>query len=72
MSEILENEDLTDELQVNRTDYSESYPLWPNGRGIYIDGNKTLLILINEEDHVRFISVQPNGDFGKTNIDILY
>jgi creatine kinase len=35
---------------------------WPDGRGIWHNDNKTFLVWINEEDHVRVISMQKNGD----------
>jgi creatine kinase len=35
---------------------------WPDGRGIWHNNNKTFLVWINEEDHVRVISMQKNGD----------
>lgn len=35
---------------------------WPVGRAIYYNEDKTFLVWINEEDHFRFISMQPGGD----------
>ncbi|XP_045463373.1 arginine kinase-like isoform X2 [Harmonia axyridis] len=35
---------------------------WPKGRGIYMNHNKTFLVWVNEEDHLRIISMQPGGD----------
>lgn len=35
---------------------------WPTGRGIYHNDNKTFLIWVNEEDHMRIISMQKGGD----------
>ena len=35
---------------------------WPEGRGIYHNWDKTFLVWINEEDHLRIISMQPGGD----------
>ena len=35
---------------------------WPEGRGIYHNNNKTLLVWVNEEDHVRIISMQKGSD----------
>lgn len=37
---------------------------WPIGRGLYVNGSRNLSVLINEQDHLRFISSQNNGDFG--------
>lgn len=35
---------------------------WPNGRGIFHNDAKTFLIWVNEEDHLRIISMQKGGD----------
>jgi len=35
---------------------------WPEGRGIYHNRDKTFLVWINEEDHLRIISMLPGGD----------
>ncbi|KAL3288676.1 hypothetical protein HHI36_003109 [Cryptolaemus montrouzieri] len=37
---------------------------WPTGRGIYMNKNKTFLIWVNEEDHLRIISMEPGGNLG--------
>ncbi|KAK3603321.1 hypothetical protein CHS0354_025927 [Potamilus streckersoni] len=38
------------------------YSFWPEGRGIFHNPSKTFLVWINEEDHLRFISMQQGGD----------
>lgn len=38
------------------------YRDWPTGRGIYFNDNKTFLVWVNEEDHLRFISMQKGGN----------
>ncbi|KAK3726480.1 hypothetical protein RRG08_005084 [Elysia crispata] len=38
------------------------YNDWPTGRGIFFNDNKTFLVWVNEEDHLRFISMQMGGD----------
>jgi len=38
---------------------------WPNGRGIFHNKNKTFLIWVNEEDHLRIISMQEGGNVGQ-------
>ncbi|KAL8624982.1 hypothetical protein ACOMHN_039869 [Nucella lapillus] len=38
------------------------YNDWPTGRGIYLNKDKTFLTWVNEEDHMRFISMQMGGD----------
>ena len=35
---------------------------WPDGRGIFHNDNKTFLVWVNEEDHLRIISMQKGGD----------
>jgi len=37
---------------------------WPSGRGIYHNDAKTFLVWVNEEDHLRIISMQMGGDLG--------
>ncbi|CAG9826134.1 unnamed protein product [Diabrotica balteata] len=38
---------------------------WPTGRGIYFNHNKTFLVWVNEEDHIRIISLQQGGNLGE-------
>uniref|UniRef100_A0A915I3Y6 arginine kinase n=1 Tax=Romanomermis culicivorax TaxID=13658 RepID=A0A915I3Y6_ROMCU len=38
---------------------------WPNGRGIFHNKNKTFLVWVNEEDHLRIISMQNGGNVGQ-------
>jgi len=35
---------------------------WANGRGIFHNANKTFLVWVNEEDHLRLISMQKGAD----------
>ena len=35
---------------------------WPEGRGIFHNQDKSFLVWVNEEDHLRLISMQPGGD----------
>ena len=35
---------------------------WPDGRGIFHNSAKTLLVWVNEEDHVRVISMEAGAD----------
>ena len=35
---------------------------WPTGRGVYHNHEKTFLIWVNEEDHLRIISMQEGAD----------
>jgi len=38
---------------------------WPKGRGIFHNNEKTFLIWVNEEDHLRIISMEQGSDVGK-------
>ncbi|VDM41339.1 unnamed protein product [Toxocara canis] len=38
---------------------------WPKGRGIFHNKNKTFLVWVNEEDHVRMISMQKGSNVGE-------
>jgi arginine kinase len=38
------------------------YDDWPAGRGIYHNDDKTFLVWVNEEDHLRIISMQKGAD----------
>jgi len=38
---------------------------WPKGRGIYHNKQKTFLVWVNEEDHLRIISMQNGGNVGQ-------
>jgi len=35
---------------------------WPDGRGCYLNKDKTLIVWVNEEDHARIVSMQKGGD----------
>ena len=77
ISDVKENEPIFGELQTNgigfRSMKPDEHTLWPIGRAIYINnGARTQSILINEQEHLRFISKEMNGDFGKfsTEVDI--
>lgn len=77
ISDVKENEPIFSELQTNgigfRSMKPDDHTLWPIGRAIYINnGARTQSILINEHEHLRFISKEMDGDFGKfsTKVDI--
>lgn len=67
--DVNENEPIFDDLKKNRIGYSKmdekSQHNWPVGRGLFVNGNRTLSILINENDHLHFISCQNSGDFSE-------
>uniref|UniRef100_A0A194AK72 Putative arginine kinase n=1 Tax=Pinctada fucata TaxID=50426 RepID=A0A194AK72_PINFU len=41
------------------------YNDWPTGRGIFFSADKKFLVWINEEDHLRFISMQKGGNLAE-------
>ncbi|KAL5010474.1 hypothetical protein ScPMuIL_012779 [Solemya velum] len=41
------------------------YDDWPYGRGIFFNNNKDFLVWVNEEDHLRLISMQKGGNLGE-------
>lgn len=41
---------------------------WPTGRGIFHNDAKTFLVWVNEEDHLRVISMQMGGNVGEVSI----
>lgn len=38
---------------------------WPDARGIWYNAQKSFLVWVNEEDHLRVISMQEGGDMGE-------
>ena len=42
--------------------FPEVYRDWPENRGIFYNNDKTFLTWVNEEDHLRIISMQRGGD----------
>lgn len=41
------------------------YRFWPTGRGTFYNPGETFLVWVNEEDHLRIISMTKCGDLGK-------
>jgi creatine kinase len=41
------------------------YNDWPTGRGIFHNPSKTFLVWVNEEDHLRLISMQQGGNLSE-------
>ena len=35
---------------------------WPNGRGVFANAGRTFFVWVNEEDHLRLISIQQGAD----------
>ncbi|KAH8302635.1 hypothetical protein KR044_009154, partial [Drosophila immigrans] len=42
-----------------------AFRYWPLGRGILMNSSKTFIVWVNEEDHVRIISMEKGGDLGR-------
>ncbi|MPC66485.1 Arginine kinase [Portunus trituberculatus] len=38
---------------------------WPEGRGIFLNPDHTLVVWVNEEDHLRIISMESGGDLAR-------
>jgi len=45
--------------------YANACRYWPKGRGIFHNNDKTFLVWVNEEDHMRIISMEQGSDVGK-------
>lgn len=64
-----ENEPIFEELQKSgigfRSMNPQEHTLWPIGRALFINCSRNQSILINEQEHLRFVSKDMNGDFGK-------
>lgn len=41
------------------------YQQWPAGRGVFVADDKSMVIHINGEDHLKFISTESGKDFGR-------
>jgi len=35
---------------------------WPDGRGVYLSNDETFILWVNEEDHLRLVSMEKGGD----------
>jgi len=49
----------------NKDEYLELggfYRDWPSGRGVFMNNDKTIIIWINEEDHLRFTSLEKGAN----------
>jgi creatine kinase len=63
MSADEKNELIAEHLLFNDADDkclrdAHGYDDWPNGRGIFMNKDKNFLVWVNEEDHIRIISMQ--------------
>lgn len=77
MSDILDDEGLVKNIRSKnleiQTEGSDKFPLWPSGRGVYLneDGGTTILFLINQEDHVKCIVSRNDCDIGECKIKFM-
>lgn len=69
MSKEIQNQLIADHFLFKEGDrflqHANACRYWPNGRGIFHNKNKTFLVWVNEEDHLRIISMQPGGNVGQ-------
>ncbi|EJD74263.1 arginine kinase [Loa loa] len=45
--------------------HANAYNVWPEGRGIFHNNDKSFLVWVNEEDHISMISVEEGSDVDK-------
>lgn len=68
ITDVKEDEPIFNELQSNglgfRSMNAQDHVFWPTGRALYVNGARTQSILINEDEHLRFISIDASGDLG--------
>lgn len=43
------------------------YQSWPTGRGVFVTDDKSIILCVNGEDHLKFISKESSNDFGITH-----
>lgn len=48
----------------------EQQSFWPRGRAVLAHKDKNFATLVNFEDHVTFVSVQRDGNFGESFTEI--
>lgn len=73
ITDVKENEPIFEDLLKTGLGFQSMLPndhrSWPIGRGLYINCARTQSILINEEEHLRFVSKEMSNDFGKFQCD---
>ncbi|KAI3420986.1 hypothetical protein GPALN_014613 [Globodera pallida] len=65
MTKEVENRLIADHVLFAKSEWLEKANAcqhWPAGRGIYYNAKKTFLIWVNEEDHLRIISMESGGN----------
>lgn len=61
----LQDDDIwKNQLHLDLSDY-EQQSFWPFGRGLLVHKDRSCATLINFEDHLTFMSLQSDGNFGK-------
>ncbi|CAG9854366.1 unnamed protein product [Phyllotreta striolata] len=44
---------------------ANAYRFWPKHRGVFLNRNRTFIVWVNEEDHMRIISLEQGADVAK-------
>lgn len=57
-SQLIEEHILFNDAEDKCLADANGYDDWPNGRGIFYNKDKTFIVWVNEEDHIRIISMQ--------------
>lgn len=68
MSKDVQNQLIADHFLFKEGDrhlqHANACKYWPKGRGIFHNNSKNFLIWVNEEDHMRIISMEEGSDVG--------
>lgn len=64
VGDLLENDIWKCELHLDLSDY-EQQSFWPLGRGLLVNKDRSCATLICFEDHLTFVSLQGDGNFGE-------
>lgn len=64
VKKYLEEENLTFDDSNSFLREAGGYGDWPDGRGIFVNEEKSFVVWVNEEDHLRMFSLQKGGDIG--------
>lgn len=64
VSDLLENDIWKNDLHLELSDY-EQQSFWPLGRGLLVNKDRSCATLICFEDHLTFVSLQCDGNFGE-------
>ncbi|KAL3125769.1 hypothetical protein niasHT_004219 [Heterodera trifolii] len=69
MANDVQNQLIADHLLFKEADlflqHANAYCHWPTGLGIFHNAKKSFLVWVNDEDHIRIISMQNGGNVGQ-------